>query len=157
MSFAKWVVVGLLILPIAEIVVILLVAALIGWLWVLFIVLASSLVGALVVRRSGVENLRRFRSAVEAEGIRGINLETPGLAAIVGGILLILPGFITDILGAALFVGPVRRWAAATFGWTIGRRRQRRADTGIIDLGPDDWRQLSETPIEDQRDPSGRR
>ena len=36
------------------------------------------------------------------DGMRALHLESPGAAAMLGGILLVFPGFITDLLGAAL-------------------------------------------------------
>jgi UPF0716 protein FxsA len=115
-----------------------------------------------MLRRSGLSNLGRLRAAAEADGIKAINLDSPGLAAIAAGILLIIPGFITDLAAAALLIPPVRRWALHVF-----RRRQlvrKPPPTGskTIDLGPDDWRQVSErpmsdTPIEDRRDRKLRR
>jgi UPF0716 protein FxsA len=162
MSLVKWLIIGLLLLPIVEIAALLLVAATIGWLWVLAAVVAAAVTGAAMPRRSGLSNLGRLRAAAEADGIKAINLDSPGLAAIAAGILLIIPGFITDLAAAALLIPPVRRWALHVF-----RRRQlvrKPPPTGskTIDLGPDDWRQVSErpmsdTPIEDRRDRKLRR
>ena len=157
MSLVKWLFIGLILLPIVEIGVLLLVAALIGWIWVLALVIMAALTGAYLLRRSGLDNLGRLRATVEADGIKAINLDSPGLAAIVGGILLIIPGFITDLLAVALIVGPVRRWAVNAIGRMRRARRKPAESSKTIDLGPDEWRQVSETPIadtpiEDRRD-----
>src|SRR5262249_29777319 len=80
----------------------------------------------LLLRKSGRADLDRVRKAVARDGIRAIRLETPGIAPVIGGILLVFPGFITDILGAALYVPALRRWAAgklATSARRDGRRR----------------------------------
>jgi UPF0716 family protein affecting phage T7 exclusion len=64
-----------------------------------------------------------------------------------GGILLVFPGFITDTVGALLFVPQFQRWAAAAIGRARQRRRAAR-DPSVIDLTPKEWRQVGE-PIDD--------
>ena len=112
MSLVKWTLIGLLVLPAAELFAFFLVAALIGWLWAAGLFIATSILGALLLRRFGRADLDRLRTAFARDGIRALHLETPGMATMLGGILLIFPGFITDLLGAALLLPTVRRWAA---------------------------------------------
>jgi UPF0716 family protein affecting phage T7 exclusion len=72
-----------------------------------------------------------------------VHLETPGVATMLGGILLTFPGFITDAVGAALFVPVVRRWAAGELATLAGGRGRRdRRDDRVIDLEPDQWHQI---------------
>src|SRR5438105_12812039 len=104
MSLVKWAFVGLVLLPAAELGVFFLVAVLIGWPWAIAFFLGTSVVGILVLRRSGRADFDRFRAALDREGLRAIHLDAPGLAPMLGGILLVCPGFITDILGAALLL-----------------------------------------------------
>jgi len=74
-----------------------------------------------------------------------VHLETPGVATIIGGILLTFPGFITDAVGAALFVPLVRGWAAGKLATLArGRGRHGRNDDRVIDLEPDQWHQISD-------------
>jgi UPF0716 protein FxsA len=148
MSLLKWALVGLLILPAAEIAAFLLVAALIGWALTIVLFIATSAVGVFLLRKSGRADLARLRTALSAEGLRGLTLETPGLASGLGGILLVFPGFVTDLLGAALFVPVFRRWAGAAIAKAARRDRQRARDKSapapVIDLRPDEWHQVSE-------------
>ena len=111
MSLVKWAFIVVIMLPAAEIAVFFLVALTIGWLWTIGLFLATSVIGVIVLKRSGRGDLDRFGAALAQDGVRAIHLESPGLAAMVGGILLVFPGFITDVLGALLFVPPLRRWA----------------------------------------------
>jgi UPF0716 protein FxsA len=141
MSLVKWTFIGLAALPAAELLALILVAALIGWLWTAALFVATSVVGVLLLRKSGRADLDRVRNAFARDGIRAIHLETPGVAPVIGGILLIFPGFITDILGAALYVPPLRRWAARMLA-ERGRRTGRRRDEHVIDLEPGEWRHL---------------
>lgn len=141
MSLVKWTFIGLAALPAAELLAFILVAALIGWLWTAALFVATSVVGVVLLRKSGRADLDRVRNAFARDGIRAIHLETPGVAPVIGGILLVFPGFITDILGAALYVPPLRRWAAGKLA-ERARRTRRRADERVIDLEPSEWRHL---------------
>ena len=67
-----------------------------------------------------------------------------------GGILLVFPGFITDVLGALL----LSRRSGASCARLIGRAREtrrRQRDPSVIDLTPKEWHQVSEKPIKDGR------
>ena len=142
MSLVKWTFIGLFALPAAEILTFILVAALIGWLWAAIFFVGTSVAGVVLLRRSGRADLDRLRTAFARDGLRGLHLETPGAATMLGGILLTFPGFITDLLGAALFVPWVRRWATAKLA-TLARSRWRGSrDDYIIDLEPDEWHQI---------------
>jgi UPF0716 family protein affecting phage T7 exclusion len=87
MSLVKWTFIGLAALPAAELLALILVAALIGWLWTAALFVATSVVGVLLLRKSGRADLDRVRNAFARDGIRAIRLETPGVASVIGGIL----------------------------------------------------------------------
>jgi UPF0716 protein FxsA len=142
MSLVKWGFIGLLVLPAAELATFVLVAALIGWLAAAMLFVATSVVGVMLLRHSGRDNLDQLRAAFAQEGFRAVHLETPGVAAMLGGILLVFPGFITDILGAALFLPPARRWLTGVLARSASARRRQSQDHRIIDLEPSEWRQL---------------
>jgi UPF0716 protein FxsA len=142
MSLVKWTFIGLLALPAAELIAFCLVAALIGWLKATALFVATSVAGALVLRRSGRGDFERLRVAFNRDGIRAVHLETPGVAALLGGILLVFPGFITDILCAALFVPAFRRFAAAKLASARRARRRGPHDDRVIDLEPGEWQQI---------------
>jgi UPF0716 protein FxsA len=141
MSLVKWTFIALIALPAAEFLALVLVAALIGWTWAAILFVATSVAGLLLLRRSGRADLRRLRDAFARDGMRAIHLETPGVAPVLGGILLVFPGFITDVLGAALYVPALRRWAATSFARRAQGRR-RREDERILDLEPSEWRRI---------------
>lgn len=144
MSLVKWAFVGVILLPAAEFAVFVAVALAIGWLWAAFLFFATSAAGVLVLRQAGRRDFDRFRSTLGAQGIRAINLETPGLASTVGGILLVLPGFITDLVGALLLLPVGRRLIAAAIGRAVKKQRAAR-NPDVIDLKPGEWHQVSET------------
>jgi UPF0716 protein FxsA len=142
MSLVKWIFIGLVVLPAAELIALILVAALIGWLATIALFLATSVVGLLLLRRSGRADLARLRQAFAHGGARAIRLETPGVASVLGGILLLFPGFITDALGAALFVPALQRWAAGKLAATAASRPRRGRDDRVIDLEPGEWHRI---------------
>src|SRR5262249_36851504 len=100
MSLVKWGFIGLLLLPLGELVAFVVVAALIGWLPAAALFIATSVIGIWLLKRSGRGDFDRLRAAVARDGIRGLHLDTPGAASMLGGILLVFPGFITDLIGA---------------------------------------------------------
>jgi UPF0716 protein FxsA len=154
MSLVKWTFIGLAALPAAELLALILVAAVIGWLWTAALFVATSVLGVLLLRKSGRADLDRVRNAFARDGLRAIRLETPGVAPVIGGILLVFPGFITDILGAALYVPPLRRWAADKLA-ERARRAERRRDERVIDLEPGEWHHLP-NPRRRRRKPKDR-
>jgi UPF0716 protein FxsA len=155
MSLVKWGLIGLLALPVAELLAFILVAALIGWLWAIVLLVATSFVGILLLRRSGRDDLDRMRAALAQDGIRALHLETPGVAAVLGGILLIMPGFITDLLGAGLLLPRLRRWVAGRLAAARQRQRARR-DVHVIDLTPGEWHQIPDRPSSSNNEGSKR-
>lgn len=142
MSLVKWTLIGLLVLPAVEVLAFLLIAALIGWWWATGLFIATSIVGVLLLRRFGRADLDRLRAAFARDGIRALHLETPGMATMLAGILLIFPGFITDLLGAALLLPAVRRWAAAKFATLARSSRRTPRDDRVIELEPGEWHQI---------------
>jgi len=144
MSLVKWVFIGLLALPAGEIATFILTAALIGWLGAAVLFVATSLAGLVLLRRSGRGDFDRLRAAVTTHGLRGVHLESPGAAALLGGILLVLPGFITDVLGTALLLPAFRRWLSKRLAAAARRRQDARRGDRVIDLAPDEWRHISD-------------
>ena len=142
MSLVRWTFVGVLALPAAEVLAFLLAAVLLGWLWAITLFLATSALGVVLLRQSGRADLGRLRAAVDAEGLRGLHLETPGAATMLAGILLVCPGFITDLLAAGLLLPPFRRWLSRRLALTARRRRDAKRDPRIIDLEPGEWQQI---------------
>jgi UPF0716 protein FxsA len=141
MSLVKWAFIALLALPAAEIALFLILAALIGWFWTSILFVATSALGIFLLRHSGRSDLARVADGLAKGGLRGVNRNTQALANVLGAFLLILPGFITDLAGAALFVPAVRRWAARAM---TGTAQKPRPGDGVIDLEPGEWRRIPE-------------
>ena len=142
---AKWIVAAILLLPLAEIIAFILVAALIGLGSAFLLMVATTLAGLLVLRRAGRGGIARFRVAVTDTDVAGIQANASGFLTVLAGLLLFLPGFLTDLIGVALLIGPVRRWFGRTFRLWVRRRNP--ADRSTIDLAPGDWRQMPEREL----------
>ena len=150
MSLVKWGFIGLLALPAAELVAFIVVALTIGWLWTIALFLATSAIGVMVLKCSGAK-LDRFRSDLASQGTGAIHLDSPGLGAMLGGILLVFPGFITDVAGALLLLPRVRRWAGAALGRVFRPSQQAPRNRSLIDLAPDQWHQVPDPTVDDKR------
>jgi UPF0716 protein FxsA len=141
----KWIILAILLLPLAEIAAFILVAVVAGLGWALILMLATTLAGFLVLRQAGRGRIARFRVAVTDTDIAGIQANAGGFLTVLAGLLLFLPGFITDLIGAALLIGPVRRWCGRTFRLWV--RRQNPGDPSVIDLAPGEWQQMPDPKL----------
>ncbi len=153
MNVAKWLLLGLLALPVMELAVFLAVAATIGLGWALILVLATSLAGALVLRHAGGSHISRMRVAMAEGSFASLQADGTGALVLLAGILLLIPGFITDFLGLLLLVGPLRRALAVSFG---AGGTSRRAD-GVVDLEPEQWHRVPDASLTDRRAENERR
>jgi UPF0716 protein FxsA len=145
MSMLKWALIGLLALPAAELAGFLLVAIAIGWLWATLAVVSTSALGIVLLRRTGRHALGRLTEALRHDGIAALRLDSPAVASLLGAALLVLPGFITDVVGGALFLPPFRKWAASTLeNATRAARQGHHGGDPIIDLDPDEWHRMGD-------------
>jgi UPF0716 protein FxsA len=147
---AKWFLAAILLLPLAEIAVFALVATIVGFGPALLLVLATSLLGFLVLQHAGRSGLARLRAAMDRAnrnhtGTLDVESGTGGLLTVLAGVLLLVPGFLSSLAGAALLIGPVRRWIGrAARGWL---RRRDPAERSTVDLEPDQWRQVPDREL----------
>ena len=93
--------------PIAEIYVIIQVGQEIGALWTVLILIAASLTGARLLTWQGRRAWTAFRSALAAGRIPHREV-LDGALIVVGGAFLLTPGFITDVVGLLLLIPPTR-------------------------------------------------
>ncbi len=95
------------VVPIAELYVIVKVGELIGLWPTLFLLLADALLGSWLLKHQGRGAWRRFNEALRAGRFPGREV-ADGALIVVGGTLLLTPGFITDVFGAVLLIPPTR-------------------------------------------------
>ena len=110
-----------LVVPIVEIAVIVRVGQVIGaWPTVLLLVL-ESLLGAWLVKREGRRAWDTLRTAGATGRLPSRELADAGLV-LVGGTLLLTPGFVTDVFGFFLILPLTRPLARRMLGWFVARR-----------------------------------
>jgi UPF0716 protein FxsA len=96
-----------IVVPIAELAVIIQVGQAIGVWWTIALLIADSVLGSLLMRSQGRAAWRRFNAAM-AEGRVPAREVLDGVLVIFGGALLLTPGFISDLLGLLLLLPPTR-------------------------------------------------
>jgi UPF0716 protein FxsA len=100
-------------MPVLEVLAFVEVGLAIGWLWAVVLLVGSSVLGVQLLRIQG-------RAAIERVSIAVSERRAPGAGALdgalgfLGALLLVVPGFISDALGALLMLKPTRRLAR---GW----------------------------------------
>src|SRR4051794_41681244 len=109
MNVAIWLLTALLALPLAEIVVFVLVATAIGFGWAALAIVAGSMTGALMLRHGGGSHVARMRVVLGPERLSALETDSAGTMYVLAAILLLIPGFITDVIGVLLLVKPLRR------------------------------------------------
>jgi UPF0716 protein FxsA len=133
----------LLVLPVAEVWAAIQVAGSIGFLGTVALLMLMSAAGVLLLRRQG-SSVWRSANAELAAGRMPTRQLLDGALVLVGGVCLVVPGFITGVFGALLMLPPVRAlvrplllaWmtARATRAVRNGRMRAVFVDSSV---GPD--------------------
>ena len=134
----RWGCALLLAYPLVEIILAVAVARVIGWWWVLVIVIGCIVLGLGLVRyslgatgqslRSSLAPLRDERGggdaqrpAITSSAHRNVAAPAQTLLIVPAGLLIAVPGFVTTLMGAALWMPPVRRRIARR--WEDAARR----------------------------------
>jgi UPF0716 protein FxsA len=151
MNVAIWLLTAVLALPFAEIVLFVVVAIWIGFFWALLAVLATSLVGALMLRFGGGGHVERMKVVLGPQRATALQSDGAGTMYLLAAVLLLIPGFITDAIGILLLIAPLRRALGALLLRAFTASPAPRRD-GVVDLDPDDWRQVPDAQIRDERE-----
>jgi UPF0716 protein FxsA len=110
-----------IVVPIAELYVIIQVGEAIGLWPTLALLLADALLGSFLLKHQGRGAWRRFNQALAERRFPGKEV-ADGVLIIIGGTLLLAPGFLTDIVGLLLLIPPTRAIARSVMRrFTIGR------------------------------------
>ncbi|MGW0810377.1 FxsA family protein [Nonomuraea sp. NPDC002799] len=115
-----------LIIPVLEIWLLIQVGSVIGGPATVALLIADSLLGAWLVRREGRRAWRALQEALQGGKVPDREL-ADGALVLVGGVLLVTPGFFSDVLGF-LCILPVTRPLMRRLGaWFFDRRVKRMA------------------------------
>lgn len=98
-------------IPLVEIYFLIQVGGVIGVLPTILLVVLTAVVGAFLLRQQGLSTLARFQASV-AKGEVPASAMLEGVMLIIGGALLMTPGFFTDAIGFACLLPFSRKWLA---------------------------------------------
>lgn len=98
----------LTLVPLVELWLLAEVAARIEWGPTIAIVLVTGVLGAALARREGIRALAAFQREVQSGELPAQSL-LDGVGILIAGALLVTPGLITDVVGFALLIAPLRR------------------------------------------------
>ena len=90
--------------PLIEIFLFIKVGEIIGSLQTILLVVLTAIIGSILIKREGIKALNRFKLSRINEPNDIIKAVGDGLFIFVSGVLLLTPGFATDILGFILFL-----------------------------------------------------
>jgi UPF0716 protein FxsA len=110
--------------PLIELAILVYLGTIIGALYTVLIVVLTGILGAILTRSQGLAILSRIRSNLQ-HGILPANELFDGALILIGGLLLLTPGIITDIFGLSVLVPQTRRIIHKLIRSLIYRRIQR--------------------------------
>jgi UPF0716 protein FxsA len=119
------------VVPLAELAVIVAVGDALGLLPTLLLLLVISVAGAWLAKREGLAAWRRFQRAV-AEGRVPTVEVADGAMVLLAGALLLTPGFLTDVAGVLLLLPPTRAALRRLVPRLAARRLRRRGGRVVI-------------------------
>src|SRR3954454_22909289 len=96
-----------IVVPIAELALLIQVGQLIGVWWTILLLIADAILGSWLLRTQSRAAWRRFNEALAGGRIPHREV-VDGVLVIFGGVLLLTPGFITDIFGVLFLFPPTR-------------------------------------------------
>lgn len=138
-------------LPLLDLWVLLAIGRVLGFWPTVALTVATGFAGAALARAEGGRVVAEWRRAA-AEGRLPEEGILSGALVLAGGLLLVSPGVITDVLGLALLFPPTRRLAAAGLRRLLersvrsGRMRVVRFGTGPLRPAPEGREPIDVTP-----------
>ncbi|WP_030484355.1 FxsA family protein [Nocardioides aequoreus] len=113
--------IAFVVVPLVEIWTIIQVGQVVGPWWTILLLLASGVVGSWLVRREGGRAWRALQQALR-EGRMPHREIADGVLILIGGTLMITPGFLSDVLGVLMILPVTRPVGRALLAGFISRR-----------------------------------
>jgi UPF0716 protein FxsA len=110
-----------IVLPIIEIYFLIQIGQAIGPWWTILLLIADGILGSMLVRREGRRAWRALNTAIEQHQLPHKEL-ADGALILVGGTLLLTPGFVTDVVGLFCIVPFTRPIARRMLTGAIAKR-----------------------------------
>jgi UPF0716 protein FxsA len=129
--FPWWLLVlAFVVVPLVEIYVIIQIGQVIGAWWTILLLIADSIFGSWLVRREGGRAWRALQVALQERRMPAKEL-ADGVLILVGGILMLTPGFVLDIFGALCILPFTRPVGRRVLSGVISRRLVGATTTGF--------------------------
>ena len=100
----------------------------------IFIVIATGVLGAALARSQGTRVISAIRAEV-AEGRPPTESLLNGLMVLVGGVVLLTPGLLTDLLGFSLLIPFTRNWFRKKLSSRLRKYAERNSSSATIIIG----------------------
>ncbi|WP_313891594.1 FxsA family protein [Psychrobacillus sp.] len=104
----KWLIGFFIVIPAIELYILLLSGKMIGAGSTFLLILATGVLGAYFAKRQGLKAFRQVSEDLK-NSIAPAESAIDGICVFVGSILVILPGFVSDVLGFLLLFSPTRK------------------------------------------------
>ncbi len=125
-----------LVVPLVELYLIIQVGSAIGALNTIVLLVVMAAAGGWLVKREGLGVLRRIQSQLQGGRLPGRDL-VDAFLILFAGALMLTPGFLTDVVGLALLLPPVRSVVRTTLGHRVSKHlldRHRGDGRGYLDV-----------------------
>ena len=120
--FPWWLlVVAFVVVPLVEIYVIIQIGQVIGAWWTIALLIADSILGSWLVKREGARAWKALTTALEQRRMPATEL-ADGVLVLVGGLLMLTPGFVLDLVGVLCILPFTRPIGRRVLAGVIGRR-----------------------------------
>ncbi len=97
----------------------------------------------MLLRHGGGSHIARVRTAWDQGSFTALQADSTGGIVLLAGILLLIPGFITDLAGLLLLLAPLWRALSAA----LGRGGPPARTDGVVDLAPEQWHQVPDPAL----------
>ncbi|MCM3062157.1 membrane protein FxsA [Bacillus altitudinis] len=98
----------LILFPAVEISLFLISSNIIGILPTMLVIVLTSALGAYFARKQGIEAFQKVQRDLQYGKMPG-NTIVDGFCILIGGLLLLIPGFLSDLIGAVLLIPMTRK------------------------------------------------
>lgn len=131
MNIAQWAMLAILALPVVEIYLMIMVGAVLGFFPTLLLLLGAAFLGTYLLQTQGWSTWSRLQQSLARGEIPAAELAN-GAVIVIGAALLLLPGFLSDIV-ALFFLIPTTRKLLAR--WLINSRLGQQVNSGSKEPG----------------------
>lgn len=119
-----------ILVPIVELTVLIQVGAKIGSLTTIGLVFLTAIVGLAIIRRQGFATHLKAQEKIRRGELPASEV-AEGFMLAFAGMCLLIPGFVTDALGALLLISPLRKAVAATVALDFLKKRMKMRPAGF--------------------------